>query len=159
MPIYGSYTGSLIESYLPVQNPGRLLLVSSIKENEPFMNTADAHNLIYHERIIPEEVIHFFLVESFNDNEETCIVCKRSPRVTVPSSKSFSINAACSVQHGCSRLVFPAIQLGPGEKKVAKVFFMDFLSVLCILVYFTQTIIQSLLLRRVELSVLAHSSS
>jgi hypothetical protein len=31
--------------------------VSSIEENEPFMNTADAHNLVYHERIIPEEFI------------------------------------------------------------------------------------------------------
>src|SRR6266700_4138257 len=44
------------------------------------MNTADAHNLMYHERIIPEEVIHFFDVESFNDDEEACIVCKRPPQ-------------------------------------------------------------------------------
>src|SRR2546426_5078575 len=57
--------------------------------------------------------------------------------MTVPSSKSLSINAACSVQYGCSRLVFPALQAGPGEKKIAKVFFIAVLSALCIRVYFT----------------------
>jgi len=101
------------------------------------MNTADAHNLVYHERIIPEEFIHFFLMESFNDDEQACMVCIGSPRMTVPFSKSLSINAACSVQHGCSRLVFPAIQVGPGEKNVAKVFFTGFLSALRMMVYFT----------------------
>src|SRR5207237_6145965 len=56
--------------------------------------------------------------------------------MTVPSSKSLSINAACSFQYGCSRLVFPALQAGPGEKKVAKVFFIVALSVLCVRVLF-----------------------
>src|SRR5437763_3995388 len=98
----------------PVQHPGWLLLLSSIEENDPFMNTADAHNLMYHERIIPEEFKHFFLMESFNDDEEACIACVGSSRTMVPSSKSFSINAACSVQQSCSQLVFPAIQVGPG---------------------------------------------
>src|SRR5947208_17108546 len=64
----------------PVQHPGWLLLLSSIEENEPFMNTADAHNLMYHERIIPEEFKHFFLMESFNDDEEACILCAGSPQ-------------------------------------------------------------------------------
>src|SRR5436305_4128330 len=64
----------------PVQHPGWLLLLSSIEENEPFMYTADAHNLMYHERIIPEEFKHFFLMESFNDDEEACIVCVGSPQ-------------------------------------------------------------------------------
>ena len=82
----------------PVQHPGWLLLLSSIEENEPFMNTADAHNLMYHERIIPEEFKHFFLMESFNDDEQASIVCIGPPSMTVPFSKSLSINAACSAQ-------------------------------------------------------------
>src|SRR5437868_90175 len=44
------------------------------------MNTADAHNLVYYERIIPEEFVNFSLMESFNDNKEACIVCIGSPQ-------------------------------------------------------------------------------
>src|SRR6185312_14525133 len=49
--------------------------------------------------------------------------------MTLPYSKSLSINMACSSQYGCSRLVFPETQASPGVKKITKVFFMGFLSI------------------------------
>jgi len=51
----------------------------SIKENEPFVNTAHAYNLMYHKRIPPKEFMHFFLMESFNDDEQAAIVCIGAP--------------------------------------------------------------------------------
>jgi hypothetical protein len=84
----GSPAGSLRESRLCVEPPDGFLLAPSIKENEPLVNTADAYNLVYHERIVLKELLHFFLMEGFNDDEQVGRVCIGSPRRTVPSSKS-----------------------------------------------------------------------
>ena len=57
----------------------RSLLVPNIKENEPFVNTAHVDNLMEHKWILPKEVMHFFLMESFNDDEQAAIVCIGAP--------------------------------------------------------------------------------
>jgi hypothetical protein len=80
------------------QLPDELLLLPDIKEKEPFVNIAQADNLMEHKWILPKEFMHFFLVESFNDDEQASIVCIWHPSMTVPFSKSLSINAACSAQ-------------------------------------------------------------
>src|SRR2546429_109750 len=52
---------------------------------------------------------------------------KGPPMITVPFSKSRSINSACSVQYACSRTVLPGVQAAPGAHRITKVFFMRFL--------------------------------